>query len=259
MVGPQNDLLELAAKRHEVLEAIETGTREKRNLTEELAVSRPTVDRAVRELEDARLVVRESGECALTLLGRLVWEHFGELLETFESLASSAEITCELPANAPIDSRAIDGAAFSTNTERIPARPLPIRSDIDGSREMKAVLNKVFPQCVEKFHEHANDHLTVEFVMHTDALEMVREVYGHPTRERLCQSGYEVYRTDDTPPFDAFLVDRDLVFVRVYSRHEGALVGTIENVEDAAVRWAGELFDTLKRDADPVVPRELTS
>lgn len=84
MTGGQDPLLELTHKRGYILRAISTDGAEKRDLADELSDSRPTIDRAIRELEADGLVVRVEGKCQLTLLGRLLYERYRDVRNDYK-------------------------------------------------------------------------------------------------------------------------------------------------------------------------------
>jgi predicted transcriptional regulator len=74
--GNSADVRQLLSQRADALSRLLDADRTKNELTEELDVSRSTVDRAVRELESNGLVRREGGTVTATLSGRLAYDSY---------------------------------------------------------------------------------------------------------------------------------------------------------------------------------------
>ena len=86
-MDPAQDTVAFLAQsenRVSVLEALATAPRTRRRLLDELSISRVTLGRILRELEERRWIVRSGRRYEITPLGELVIDEFLDLLETMD-------------------------------------------------------------------------------------------------------------------------------------------------------------------------------
>ncbi|MDQ2051324.1 GntR family transcriptional regulator [Natronolimnohabitans sp. A-GB9] len=255
MTGGQDPLLELTYKRGYILRAISTDGAEKRDLADELSDSRPTIDRAIRELEAEGLVVRIEGNCQLTLLGRLLYERYQEVRKDYKKFKSAKRLLQELGPSEPIDDRFLSGSTTIECPDRMPYGPTPItESMISQADTVRGILSRVLPESIES-EELTDQEVKRTFVIHPGVVDAT-DSHRHPIIQRMNEESYEVLKTSETPDFDLLLIDDDLVFIRVYSQTGGQLLGMIKNDSDAAIKWGEELFRQKKRRAKRVLGGE---
>src|SRR6056297_1681780 len=112
---------DLLAQRADLLRAVRDGAPPKPELAAALSVSRSTVDRAVRDLEDSGLVERAGG-VTLTLKGRLAldsYETFAAHLRDFEAAETALKT---LPNDARVDRSLFRDATVVEATPVAPQR-----------------------------------------------------------------------------------------------------------------------------------------
>ncbi|RYJ08608.1 GntR family transcriptional regulator [Halogeometricum borinquense] len=69
--APHLSPLQVILSRHRLLEQVDNGVKDKRDLYDQLTVSRSTIDRAIRELEAENILLRRGSRCEFTRFGKL--------------------------------------------------------------------------------------------------------------------------------------------------------------------------------------------
>lgn len=95
--------LEAITARHRLLEQIDKGVCDKRDLHDALNSSRTTIDRAVRELEQENILHRRNGCCEFTRFGRVAYSEFCGMSQTFKTLDNASNLLSILPENSTLD------------------------------------------------------------------------------------------------------------------------------------------------------------
>lgn len=91
MTGDQPRVLHCIEKRHDVLSQLVSGVTDQRRLCDSIGISRPTLSRALHQLEENDLVQSTGSEYQPTPLGRVAWELYDETLSAFQRLTKSSE------------------------------------------------------------------------------------------------------------------------------------------------------------------------
>ncbi|MEA5388779.1 hypothetical protein VB773_04070 [Haloarculaceae archaeon H-GB2-1] len=91
-----SELLKMAAKRHDFLLALHDGILSKSEMEQSVDASRPTIDRAFRELEDAGLLSSQGTSYELTNFGYLFCDQFSQTVRTYETLSDARTLLSHL-------------------------------------------------------------------------------------------------------------------------------------------------------------------
>lgn len=246
---------ELLSRRRALLERVRQGPVAKPTLVEELAVSRSTVDRAVRELEAARLVRRSQDGVALTLPGRLALDRYERFRELLADLVRSTDVLARLPADAALDPSLVDGAMVVSPERHDPRRPVgQLTTDIREAGRIRAFVAAYIPEAADAYFESivAGD-LRAELVVTPNVLDvLVRECADE--MERALDAGLRLYRaTVPDSPYCLLLARKDDgTVVGVTVSDEESVTGLVRNDTDAAVEWAARRFETVRDDAERI-------
>lgn len=246
---------ELLSRRRALLERVRQGPVPKPVLVEELAISRSTVDRAVRELEETRLLYRGGDGLELTLPGRVALDHYQYFQALLADLVRSTEVLAMLPADAPFDPTLIYDATVVDPEPYEPRRPVKrLLRDVRDARRIRAVGVAYVPEAVEAIFERCADaDLDAELVVTGNVLDVMVQDCSDVIDEALA-GGLDLYRTDvDEASYCMMLADADAATtVSVTVSSDGAVGGLIRNDSEDAVSWASHRFEHLRGDADPV-------
>jgi predicted transcriptional regulator len=245
------EVVELLARRATLLRLLRERPRLKRELAEELSVSRSTVDRAVRNLEATDYVAR--GETvSLTLEGRLALDAFEQFTGVIRGLDDTSRVLEHLPESATLDVSMLRDATVVTPDRDAPQRPIAsFVEEAERATKVRGFGSAVLPSVVSVFRDRIVDHdavfdLTVPESVLDELLASQRGVV-----EECLDSGRLTLRTASTSlDYSLLLVeqrDRTAVCALVYG--DSGVAGVVKNDTDDAVRWADRVYERLRKDA----------
>ncbi|WP_254544060.1 helix-turn-helix transcriptional regulator [Halomarina pelagica] len=254
---PPAAVLDLLARRAELLDRLVESPAEKSDLVDALDVSRSTVDRALRELVDHDLVEQRPDGYRATTPGRLAVESYGQFRRRTERIREATDVLRALPPDAPLEARALAGAEIVTPTANDPG--LPIRRIGELLREtdgVRGIARAVTERYVELYRDRILDGTTVRLVFAPASLERLLANYADAVAVALETGRVELRESPDSdlPPFG----------LRLYSTDETTTVGlTIYDADDdlrafvrtddpAAVEWAEARIERVWTNARPI-------
>lgn len=250
-------LLETAVGRKPVLVALLEGPHHRRELQEQLDLSKSTCHRIIRSFDENGLVQRTSSGYGLTLLGRIVAEQVKQfeeglktacqlqpLLELFESSADEFDYVVSTDAD-------VDWVV-----ERDP--PLTIDRDVEfveRSDVIRVIDWTPVPELyIEKiFQIIGEDGMRAESIYPKDEVEHRLEKFpeSHDQLiEREAKPRYWVY--DDVPPWGMTIYDDSLVQLRAYEQQSGAHLLDATTDDPRVAEWAMDIFADYRERADPL-------
>lgn len=247
-------LIEIVVSRYDILLQIEQGAREKRNLVENVESSRTTVDRSIRELEDANILRRQNGICEFTRYGKIVYDRLSEVVETCERLRAAPELLSTLPSDVPIGSTIADATEVETTPERAPAVPFKNLDPPPNSDVVRVGLSMLFSQQLDLILEQLDRGASLELVVHSDLVDPIErnfpEILSH-----LAANSSPIHVMDEFPPFGLTIFDSAEVRVSVHQEGSG-LRGVIRNDRPEAVDKSISIFERYKRESHVIRPSE---
>jgi predicted transcriptional regulator len=247
--GNSADVRQLLSQRADALSRLLDADRTKNELTEELDVSRSTVDRAVRELESNGLVRREGGTVTATLSGRLAYDSYRRFCAETEHVVEFGDLLAELPPTATISHEMLDDATAYRSEPPATGRPAnEITALIAEGTRLRACATAIDDSAAaEQFYRMVTERGGEGAVVYTSSLaEHLRGEYFRTHHEMAATGRFRAYEIDGLP-YGLFLIDTDegvTAAVLVYN-DAGAIQGAIFNDTDAAVEWAEERFESL--------------
>lgn len=245
--GNPDRLLEVLARRRELLAELAPGPRSKGDLVGALSASRSTVGRALGNLEEVGVVERRDDGYALTLAGRLLLERFDRLAATVVDVVGAGDLLGALPAEAPVDERLLRGAAVYRSGDGAPAGTADLVGRAHRFRGfVPAVAGPRFP----RLDDRVRAGLDAELLCEADA---VAEVAGDAAGNGPVGSGLRLLRTGSLPFGLLLTEDAGGTHVRVTVYDDGGdPAGVIHNDTPAAAEWARECYERHREAATDV-------
>lgn len=246
----ETDALIEVVRRTPVFAALRERPMDRRDLQEHLDVSRPTVHRLTRALDERGLVKRVDGEFTLTALGEAVATE----VATFEHNVETAHEIAPLLRVAGEHDLAVDVSAFAdaTVTSAAPGNPyrpvnrfMSLVENTDTLRGLDpAALN---PLHIEDIYRRIVDGMETDAVFPPGVVEDL--LTSNPERARTAlESGNLTLRTHDELPFGLTLCD-ERVGVGVYDAETGMLRTYIDTDAPAAREWAEATYETYRNES----------
>ena len=244
------DALVALVRRAPALAALREGPLDRRDLEERLGVSRPTVHRLTRTLDERGLVERAGGEFALTGLGEVIAETVGEFERDVEAARRIAPVFEAVSDHDPaIDPGAFAGATVTTaapgNPYRCVERFMELVSETDTLRGVDPTA--INPLHLDDIHARIVDGMETDAVFHP---EVVAELLtSNPERAHTAfESGNLTLRVHDDLPFGLTLCD-DRIGVGVYDDETGMLRTYVDTDAPDAREWAKAVYADYRAEA----------
>ena len=250
------EVAEVLVRRHAFVDRLRERPHEKRELVSALDVSRPTVYRGLRELEDADLVEHDSGRYALTTFGDIVVDRFVGFLD---SVGSAAEVESFLrwvpPGSLDLDPRHLADATVVSGS---PGDPYAmVNRHVRRLKEADDV-RALLPLTGLHAHEAMHDRIVrgdgrAELVVAPPVVETMRSDpdYRPLTTDLVATDRYEVLVADGLPYYLGVLDDLTQIGVD----DDGQPRALLETEDDTVRAWAEATFESYRADA---VPADLT-
>jgi len=247
------DVATLLLNRYTILRALDASPRTKQELLREVEISRSTLDRVMRRLEKAGIVVYTDGEWHLTVYGRCVFalhQRYREQLSGLREAASLVDVPSE---ETPLDCSILIDADVYSSDGAIQEDVMQVLLDAakDATR-FRMFTPRVLAAHVEPFYENAliGDDPRVELVVPMSLFDQLRAYFPDLIHEAVTDSPISFFTADVPDAFGLWIADHDHVGVLVFG--ESGVRGILVNDSDAALRWAEDQYEQVKQTADPV-------
>jgi predicted transcriptional regulator len=248
-----SEVIRLVVKRAELLDRLDETPATKRDLRDDLGVSRSTVYKAVRELESANLTEETEDGPRLTLAGRLVADRYRSFAGAVGDVVSHAPILDAIPHDAPMTTAVLDGGDHVLAERHAPNRPLAhVEEVVQGADDVVGFSPVVLPQYVDLFHEQlVSGELTAELVVESPVAEHRRIDHADRVGEALAAGRLVLWETDASLPSGLVVGGDDGLALIVYEE-SGELRGLFGNDTSAAREWGRAVFEAFRDDASEV-------
>jgi predicted transcriptional regulator len=239
-----NDLIQVLFKRKAVVDCLHEGITAKRDMVNTLDISRPTVDRSIRDLEDQGVIERGDGDYKFTLYGLFVVNKFRNILSTYETFIRVRPLLLSLPSETDLTMNVLEQAEVTVPKEYAPLEPLRYcEGQIQDASEIKVILPTLLPRQLEFFADQvANGTLECDLIVREEAVDVLLTSYAEYLEALLnADDRCRVWSTTDPTEYGVLLIDSDEVHIIGYSK-DGGITAVITNDSNTAVEWAENVF-----------------
>lgn len=251
------ELFEVVSLRYELLTALESGPLPKRDLVEQVSVSRSTVDRGLHDLLSAGLATDWPEGYTLTVSGHIAVETYERALGTVADLQRTMPALATLPPDAPVSPTFLDGCEVVLAEEPAPQRPGSRMDDLVRDADRIRCLGRAHTsqEADELFRERIEDGgIEATFVLERPMFNYVRNEIGW--LERVNDDNGVTTAVVDSLPYGLFLVETDgtehACLLAYDDRGHRSLRALLVNDAPAAVDWAETVFDRYRERATTV-------
>lgn len=253
---PVRNLLEAIAGRTGLLECLEEGLTDKREIEERLNKSRSTINRWLIGFRNAGIITPEAEGHEVTLFGRIAAREYRNVEQRFTSLNDARPLLTCFQQDVSIDMRLLEGAEVLESNEIAPHEPARRLEEMVRRSEDKVIKGfspLILPRYIDFFHgQVTNRDLEVEFVFGNEVLEYLLMAYYADIQEIIGSDRARILRLEGVgEPFGLVIIDDVGVWVGIYEPG-GALRGAIINSTDDAFEWARETYDRLRERTETI-------
>lgn len=247
----RSDVVDVLSKRRELLAAVVEDPRDKRDLVDGLGIPRSTLDRAIRGLETAGLVEHVDGVYRATLFGRTALETHERYLRTVSDLASVADVIEPLPSDSPVGRAFLEGSRSALSRPHAPDGVVEhLFESVREASHVRGVAPVALTGHTGPFREAAiGEEGRLDLVMSPDVFDLLIETEGERMVADMEAGDVNFYRGSIPFGFGLWLADEEAGIV-VYTGT--GVNGVVTNDAPAAVEWARDLYEQVRRDAVPV-------
>lgn len=250
MSDGQREKLSLLIKRENFLTALESGTTQMRDLVDVTGQSRSTVNRAIRELEEAGWARRTGEGYELTPTGQLSLSAY----ESFRSKLTAVNDAADLLA--PIDEVSLEPALL-VDAEFILAegaavfRPLAhLHERLDGAVQVKAVLPALASaRTIQKSCEIATNGGSLEFVVSPALWHVLTDRFKDKLAPAVERGALRI-AVGEVSPIGLFLTEGETTGVTILVFDDHSVHGAVISDSDDALDWAEQRFASLWESAE---------
>jgi predicted transcriptional regulator len=249
-------LLSVLIKRQPLLELVRHGTTDKRELEYELEISRPTIDRAFRNLEEFDIISSSGTDYEMTLFGRYLFEEVTNTRDTVETLEKSKPLLEHLPPDAELPIQVLKDSEILRSDTTAPIRPFQtVRDMLEHCNEFLAVFPVIQPEYLRMVHdETADGEKSGHLFLSEASINSFTERYQAMFNDLLDSETCSLWSIHESVEQAIVLVDNQVVWVGC-SGPAGGLAGAIVNDTKPAIEWAQERFDDYQRDGERIFTR----
>lgn len=257
-----DDAVTLVEQRYELLHALAETPRSKPELVELTSYARSTVDRAIRELEDAELVERDGADyCATPAAERMVaaYAEFREAAELYyEARDAVAGVSCENP----LPPAVLDGADVLEPSPASPdAATIELFDRLEGADDLRTACSCLLDVYDRYVHELVVDHgVEIDAVFTPSVIEVIESDYAERWQIIVDTGLVRAYEHASLPDYELSVArgvdharDGVEIYLTVYT-DEGEYV--IANDAPDAVEWASQTLAELVDEAEQVYPQD---
>jgi predicted transcriptional regulator len=247
----RSDVVDVLSKRRDLLAAVVEEPRDKRDLVDEQGIPRSTLDRAIRGLEAAGLVERADGVYRATLFGRTALETHDRYLRTVSDLAAVADVVDPLPADSPVGRPFLEGSRSALSRPHAPDGVVEHLFDsVREATHVRGVAPVALTGHTGPFREASiGEEGRLDLVLSSDVFDLLIETEGEQMVADMEAGDANFYRGSIPFGFGLWLADDEAGIV-VYTGT--GVNGVVTNDAPAAVEWARDLYEGVRRDATPV-------
>lgn len=245
----------LLESRSDVLRLLLDGPTTKAELSDQLEVSRSTIDRAIRDLESVECLTRADGGFVASTTGRLALTEYDRYCERTQTLRDSHAFLSALPDDAPITLDILHDATITIPTSHAPEEAL--QPSIELLREATTIRGTapvvlsfypdLFEECVRE------DDLTVELILADDVLATLPNMMSDRVGPFVRHENVTLYRAGEPLPYALWVMDTpDGRVAGITAYDAGGVAGLLVNDSPRAVEWVDAQYEQCRKHAKAV-------
>lgn len=247
-------------RRSPLLEELQRGELDRRELQDRLDVSRATVHRHTRLLTELSVIEKVDGRFRLTKPGTLLVDAITRFKREAGSALQLAPVL-DLDGDEPmdVDIEAFAGATVTTAEQGDPYAPVSrFESLLRTTDELRFVGSEValMDPCLETILQLMEDGVEITFIDRPSCTSYFFSEYPELSKESMGRANFTVLEHDGLPPYGVGLFT-DRVAVSCYEQGSGTVRALIDTDAREAREWAESKFASFLREARPIAPEPL--
>lgn len=240
--------------RGQVLQTIQDGINDSREIASEVQKSRSSVDRDIRILVEEGYLQDEIGEYSLTKFGQYALEIYNDA----SHLCDIRSIVSYLPEDLPFS--LVRNTIFRPSGGPYPREPLDHAcSLLTDADKIKITTPTIFPTLIEiLINRTYEESIRVGAVLTDDSLSQLLTKFPKKGRRCLQRENLLAWRMEEEIPYGVLVVNDDIAVIFVY---DGSLrlLGTLVSEVEEVVNWIKMKHEELVEKSNPVFMRSASN
>lgn len=253
MVDPFEDIqfLARANTRIRAIQLLAEKPRDRDELIEKLDISRATLSRLLRQLEDREWVTQDGAQYTTTRFGAAMANDITQVLDTATTIHQFQGIAQYLPFDElGIEFHQLRGARITEATSSDPAAPARrVGQLLDAANRTRILKQAIDPNASRPHYEAViQGKQQTEVILTSEAIDTVTE--NRETRQwfqEMITNEVPVYRYDGSVPINLKIIDETVVIS--VTDDNGLLPALIETNDEEIFSWAVETFESYGEQA----------
>lgn len=244
------NLLEILARRGELLNCLWDGIEDKRKLEERLGQSRSTLNRGLNDLKENHLIVERPDCYAVTPAGEVARHLYARIYEPF---AEALPLLSYLSLKDSVDPMFVYSGYVIRAEHPNPDAPIDQLRDLitDGSR-VKAMSPIGLIRHLDFFQgQNVEDGSVAEFVFDEECLQYLQNTYSEKMQTAIADERCTFWKSGEIPPFSLFIIDDATAWLGIHDAEE-TVKGAIVNDSNIAIDWACNVYRQYRRQSEQV-------
>lgn len=239
-----------------MLSVLSNSSYNRRDLLEEVTCAESTLDRGLRQLEDAGLIQYRDGQWELTKLGYCTYRQYKMYTEGLNDIVEAAPMLLSLSPDTPLSEKFL---RCSESFEAEPNAPDLVLShlfkSVEQARQIRGLVPKVLFNAINPFYETATTgaNYEIELVFERDVYDSVYSHYSDELQRVLQDPQISLLRGSVPFSFGLWIADNAKAGVIIYT--DCGVRGLIVNDTTEALKWAESTYIEVKEQAEPILLR----
>ncbi|MFC7202999.1 helix-turn-helix transcriptional regulator [Haloferax namakaokahaiae] len=243
-------LLRLFLRRDEVIAQVRAGPIDIRSLTDAVDVSRPTVHRSLKELQEHDIVAETTGGYVVTSYGELLFERYRSFLSEFGDMEDHRELLMGLDDASSICDSLLEGATYTKSVPFAPEKPISeVEAFVRGATTVRGFTPFIVERYAMLFHDQVTSRSLDAEILTSRPVFDYTSVHWQDQLEEAIAAGLEYLVVEDSFPFGLLIAEEPDEAVCVIVDDNGTLRGVIQNDNPDAVEWGRNLYEQYRTQA----------
>lgn len=247
-----DETIEVVNRRVELLRSLASKPEHKPKIQDELQLSRSTVYKAVRELDELGLVERADDGYELTFAGRLLLEKYEEFHADVECICDYSRLLSLLPNDSDLTTDVLEGAEMVFAEPHAPNQAIYAFDEmIRTATVLKGTSSVILPHSVDIVHEGVvAGELQVELILERPVIERLAADFSTQLHDAVATGNVTIWESKEPLAYGLALAEAptEQVGIVVYGPN-GEFRGMLVNDSDAALDWAQSAWERHRRTA----------
>ena len=233
-------------KRNRVLKSLSESPQSKSELTNNIDVSRSTIERAIRTLQKLGCIRKESRKFYITTSGKVALDTYQDYVVATDDLTEIHEAINSLPDDIPIDSNFINGASKNIADPQVPGTALKESNELlHSATKLTGLAPLSLPSYPDLLQSKIQENgLEVELIIEQNVLDSLYQVRGEAFADFVEHENTDLSATNDSLPCAIWVMETpegEYAGITIYN-HGGVQAVLINDTKDA-IHWARSVYD----------------